>query len=471
MNRAHFAPGAAAFVAAALVALLGFDAGADQPAQPEPRPAGNVSLRLLGVNDLHGHLEPPRAGIGGVAWLKAHLDAAERPGRTIRVHAGDMVGASPLVSSWFHDEPAIEAANEIGFDVGTLGNHEFDDGGAEMMRLVRRAAFSTLAANTFDRSGRLVLPPYRIVERAGVPVGFIGVTTPSTPHWLLPQHAAEFRFGDTSDAVNRWVPVLQRQGVEAIVVLAHEGAPTQSGGPLTGPVIDEAREMSDAVDVVIAGHSHSMLNVRVGGKLVVEALSYGTAFDQVDLTIDRSSGDVAEKSAMIPSTGHAGVEPDAALAASVAARVASVAPVGDRVVGHAARPLTRRGGELLELAGDAQREAAGAELAIVSPSAIRSDIDAGPITYAEAFEAQAFDHPLRRATMSGSDIIAMLDGTSLHTSGPDGGLRAEASYTVVASELLAKNGRAGLLREGIRMGTEVEALTEHLKRLATTPSP
>src|SRR4029453_17296444 len=125
MNR--FLPGAAAFVAALLVALVGLYANADTPSgRKASSERGTVKLRILGVNDFHGHLEGPRPGIGGAPWLKAHLDRATLPGRTIRVHAGDMIGATPLISSWFHDEPTIEAANEIGFDVGTLGNHEFD---------------------------------------------------------------------------------------------------------------------------------------------------------------------------------------------------------------------------------------------------------------------------------------------------------------------------------------------------------
>ena len=291
-------PGLAAFVAAMLVALLGLyaQAGTPEPAAPDrvaESPRGVVKLRLLGVNDFHGHLEPPRPGIGGAAWLKAHLDRATLPGRTIRVHAGDMVGATPLISSWFHDEPTIEAANEIGFDVGTVGNHEFDEGGDELMRLLRGgrrtgpealkpdvagqlvntsspefagADFPYIAANTVDRDGELLLPPYQVVERAGVRVGFIGVTTRSTPTFLLERHAARFRFTDISDAVNRWVPELRRRGVEAIVVLAHAGGPTQdeSDAPdYVGEIIDEAREMSSAVDVVVAGHSHSRIHVRV----------------------------------------------------------------------------------------------------------------------------------------------------------------------------------------------------------------
>ena len=134
-ERRHLLPGAAAFVAALLVALLGLRATAEEPL-PDP---GTVELQLLGVNDFHSHLEPPRHGIGGAAWLDAPLERAARshPDRTIRVHAGDMVGATPLVSSHFHDEPGIEAMNGMSLDVGTLGNHEFDEGGEELLRLLR----------------------------------------------------------------------------------------------------------------------------------------------------------------------------------------------------------------------------------------------------------------------------------------------------------------------------------------------
>src|SRR5215210_3737466 len=153
----RFLPGAAAFVAAILVALLGLYASADTPPPSEPdRPANLVKLRLLGVNDLHGRLEAPRPGVGGAAWLKAHLDRATVPGRTIRVHAGDMIGASPLISSWFHDEPTMEAGNALGFDVGTLGNHEFDEGGDELLRILRGGQRTGQEALRRDADGSLV---------------------------------------------------------------------------------------------------------------------------------------------------------------------------------------------------------------------------------------------------------------------------------------------------------------------------
>jgi 5'-nucleotidase len=442
VHRPHLIPGAAAFAAALLVALLGLNAGADSSRErPEPPREGSVTLRLLGVNDFHGHLEPPRPGIGGAAWLKAHLDSAELPGRTIRVHAGDMVGASPLISAHFRDEPSIEVSNEIGFDVGTLGNHEFDDGGDELLRLVGLSRFPMIAANTHDRDGRLALPPTAVVERAGVRVGFIGVTTPSTPRWLLPRHGRRFRFSDVSDAVNRWVPELERRGVHAIVVLAHEGAPADG---TEGPILAETAEMDDAVDLVVAGHSHSALNVRVpkrGGRgttLVVEALSYGVAYDKVDMTVDRRSGDVMRVTAELPETRHGELAPDAGMAGLVERYAHLVAPLGDRVVGHAGAPLTRAGGELLPLVAAGVRRATGADVGLASPVSLRADIDAGPIEFAEVFKAQAYDHPLVVGSMSGAALMELRDAQpALSWAGPDAPIDPRRTYSVAASELLA----------------------------------
>jgi 5'-nucleotidase len=508
MRSRQIAPGIAAFVAAILVALIGLGAWAE--ATPNltsgSGPRGVAELRLLGVNDLHGHLEPPRPGIGGAAWLDAHLDRATIPGRTIRVHAGDMVGASPLVSSWFHDEPSIEASNRIGFDVGTLGNHEFDEGGDELLRLLRggqrtgpealeRDADGTLVntsapdfggadypyigANTYDQDGEPLLPPYEIVERAGVRVGFIGVTTESTPHFLLPRHSERFRFTDISEAVDRWVPVLRRQGVEAIVVLAHSGGKTDPGDSTSaaGEILDEAAEMSDAVDVVIAGHSHSLLNLRVpnasgdGDKLVVEALSYGIAYDQVDMTVDLATGDVVEKSADVPSTAHSGVEPDADTAAHVAAHVDRVAPLAKRVLGRSTVPLTRANGDLGQLAADAQLAFADADVAVVNGGSLRADLAAGPLTYEELFAVHPYDFDLLRVKLRGRDLTRLLEGpgsSQLYVAGRRPPYEPDALYSVVANELIATGHAFPILRDGARggrvIGTEVEALAVFVAR-------
>ena len=487
----RFLPGAAAFVAALLVALLGLYASAESP--PSREPAGSsgklVRVRLLGVNDLHGHLDPPREGLGGAAWLKAHLDRATLPGRTIRVHAGDMIGATPLISSWFHDEPAMEAANELGFDVGTLGNHEFDEGGDELIRILRGgrrsgpgalkrdadgrlvntsspaypgAAYPYIAANTVDRQGKLGLPPYAVVERAGVRIGFIGVTTPSTPQFLLDRYSARFRFTDISNAVNRWAPVLQGMGVRAIVVLAHAGGPSQdeSDAPgFVGEIVDEARQMSPEVDAVIAGHSHSRLDIRVpnpggsGDKLIVEALSYGIAYDLVDLTIDRRTGDVVAKTGRVPPTAH-DVPADARVDRLVESYRARLAPVSTEKLAQSAGGLTRAGGELGALAADAERELAGTDAAVVDPGAMRADIDPGPVTYAEVAEALAYDHPVVRAQLNGRQLQELAGGGRFY-SGPRE-IDPDALYSIAASEMLLPQGRA--------VGTEVEAVTRYLER-------
>ncbi len=464
IDRRHLLPGAAAFAATLLVALLGFDAGAEAPSEVPAAASGTVELQLLGVNDLHGHLEPPRPGVGGAAWLGAWLDraAASHPERTIRVHAGDMVGASPLISSHFRDEPTIEATNRMDFDVGTLGNHEFDEGGAEALRLAGLADYPYIAANTVSRDGgEPILPPYRIVERAGVKVGFIGVTTTDTPYLLLSEFARQYRWTDLSDAVNRYVPRLRAQGVEAIVVLAHAGA-FQEGPAAAGEVVDEAREMDDAVDVVVAGHTHSRLNLEVDGKLVVEALAYGVAFDRVRIGVDRASGDVVSKSALVVPTNHAGVEPDPELATLVQSYRDRVAPLADRVVGHAQRRLDKAAVD--RLAVDAQRAFAGADIAFLNPGNTRAEIEAGPITYADAFEVQAYEHPVWRLHLRGSDLIAaMADQPGLLVSGSRD-LRPELVYTVAANGIVA--GRPPFDRGTDRevVGTDLEALVAWLGR-------
>ena len=485
----RFLPGVAAFVAAIAVALLGLYASADPPPPDADDARGLVKLRLLGVNDFHGHLEAPRPGLGGAAWLKAHLDRATVQGRTIRVHAGDMIGASPLISSWFHDEPTMEAGNVLGFDVGTLGNHEFDEGGDELIRMLRGgqrtgpnalkrdadgrlvntsspeyagAAYPYIAANTVDREDELSLPPYAVVERAGVRVGFIGVTTLSTPKFLLDRHAARFRFTDISEAVNRWVPVLQEQGVRAIVVLAHAGGPSQdeSTAPdFVGEIVDEAREMSPEVDAVIAGHSHSRLDIRVpnadgsGDKLIVEALSYGIAYDLVDLTIDRRTGDVVAKTGRVPATPH-DIAADQGVAALVERYRARVAPLATKVIGHTVGGLTRAGGELGRLAVEAERALAGADAAVASPGALRADIGAGPVTFGEVAQALGYDHPVVRAELTGRELRALADAAGFY-SGPSE-LEPGRSYSVAASEMLIPHGRP--------VGTEVEAVASYLER-------
>ena len=479
----HLLPGAAAFAAALLVALLGLNAGAEEPEPPRPDD-GPVELQLLGVNDFHGHLEPPEPGLGGAAWLGAHLEnaASSHPNRTITVHAGDMIGASPLISSHFHDEPTIEATNMMGFDVGAVGNHEFDEGGEELMRVLQASSYQWLAANTVDpETGATFLPPYKLIERGGVRVGFIGVTTDDTPTWLLPEFKREYRFLDISETVNRWVPELRAQGVEAIVVLAHSGAfqkgavgegagqaaPERSPSA-EGEIVAETAQMANAVDGVIAGHTHSQLNLSVDGKLVVESFAYGTGYERVRISVDRVTGEVVRKSAELAATTHAGTAPDPELAAHVAGYASRVAPLAEQVVGELDEELDSDG--LGELAADAQRAFAGADVAFVNGgNTRRPGLDSGEVTYAEAFEVHAYEHPIVRMTMRGSDVLALWRArgpVDLYESGLEA-VRPEGTYTVAANAVLTEGRRFEAFArawDAERVGTDLEALVAWLGR-------
>lgn len=535
--------GTAAFAAATAVAALGLVATAGTPDRPAPvaadapdrskaaPPAGPAEVQILGVNDFHGHLESPGATpreaggravpLGGAATLDAHLDRAERshPGRTIRVHAGDMAGATPLISSHFHDEPSIRATNLMDFDVGTVGNHEFDEGGDELLRLLRGGqrndgkqfktgangrrvstsaadyegtTYPWTAANTVDSEGRFELPPTKVIERGGVRIGFIGVTTEGTGRFLLAEHGERFRWLDISTVVNRHARDLQRRGVEAIVVLAHSGAFPATGHPdrANGEIIDETRQMTGAVDLVVAGHSQSELNLRVpnrdgaGDKLVVQSLPYGTAFDRVRMTIDRSTGHVLAMSATTPRTWSDEVRADPEQVALRDAYREQLGGLGDRVLGTAETTLKRlppgpASGNLGTVAARGQRLMAGADIAFVDGGIMRAPVDAGPITYADLFEAHAYEHPVMRMTLTGAEVREVLaqqaDPTRsepLHVSGPAAAdIDLSKDYVVAANRLLVDRGGVDVFRRGGRemeaVGTDLAALVAEVARTST----
>ncbi len=411
-------------------------------AMMEPLSTGTANVRLLGVNDFHGNLETPATTgepTGGAAYLAAYLDRYDEQSSdgAIRVHAGDMVGGSPLISGYFHDEPTIEAMNEMQFDVGTVGNHEFDEGGDELLRLINGghrddgkqfvknedtsapdfpgASFPYISANALRKdTGETLLPPYKILERDGAQIGFIGVATEETPEIVMPDAIEPYEFLDISEAVNRSARELRDQGVETIVVLAHAGGEGTSAEDAEGDIISETAEMSDAVDVVIAGHTHNHLNLRVDGKLIVEAYKYGTAFSAVDLKIDRATGDVTNADAEVVPTRNDVLAPDREVADLVEEYRKRVAPLSERVVGTASGELSLAKTEAGEsafgdLIADAERESAKTDFAFAVSGGIRSEVDAGPVTYGELFSAKPFGQKLVRMDLSGAEVESILE--------------------------------------------------------------
>ncbi len=415
---------------------------------------GPVTVMLAAINDFHGNLELPAGGLpevntttqalmrtpaGGVARLATVLEGL----RTQHPHfafvsAGDLVGASPLTSGYFDDEPTIAAMNSLKLDLNGVGNHEFDRGRAELLRLQSGgcpdggcksgqafggAKFPFLAANVMVRdSGKTLFPPYAIHAFDGIRVAFIGVTLKGTPDILSPKAVAGLDFHDEADTVNRLVPELKQAGAEAIVVLIHQGG-FQRGGPndcneFRGPIIDIVRRFDRAVDVVISGHTHQAYICRIEGRLVTSAGSFGRAVTAIKLTLDRATRDVVSTSATnyVLRTDV----PESPVLAALAMRQAQLLRKLDRPVGRIAQAIVNiqnADGEspLGQLIADAQLEATldvGAEVAFMNPGGIRVPIDFtgdGAVTYSALYAVQPFGNHLVTMTLSGKEVLQLLE--------------------------------------------------------------
>lgn len=396
-----------------------------------------VNLQLLAINDLHGALEPRLVGrrpAGGAVALSGYLREWEKRAKqednaiTLRVGAGDMIGASPPVSALLQDEPTIESLSLMDLDYSAVGNHEFDEGLAELRRLqfggchpatgcFKGAKFRYLAANVIEAAtGEPAFPPYVVHNVREIPVGFIGVVLEGAAAILTPTGRAGLEFRNEVTTVNRYVAELKAQGVRAIVVLIHQGG-SLSRGVLTGDIVPIVNGFDAEVDVVVSAHTHRGYSTFVGTKLVTQAFSSGTAFADIDLVLNRATGDVAQKRASVITTFadvFPGNDPDKNVQRLFEEARAIVAPIIDRVVGTAADDITRTEttageSELGNLIADAQRARTGAGIAFMNPGGIRTDILAGEVTYGELFEVQPFANQLVTMTLSGSQVERLLE--------------------------------------------------------------
>lgn len=308
--------------------------------------ANNVDVKIIAFNDLHGHLQPPKLAIavqsangatrlvpaGGAAYLASAINKLKQdnPYHAV-VSAGDMIGASPLVSALFLDEPTIEAVNAIGIDFNAVGNHEFDKGAAELLRMKNGgcaqytqrqpcavnqqfagANFGFLAANTFNADGSTLFPATGIKSFGNgaqqVRVGFIGLTLKNTARIVTPSGVAGLAFKDEAATANALIPLLKAQGADAIVVIVHEGGMTTDAhdpacSSLSGDIVPILERLAPAVDVVISGHTHHSYLCDYGRRnparpfLLTSAGQYGTLLTDIKLTIDTRTRKVVAKSA------------------------------------------------------------------------------------------------------------------------------------------------------------------------------
>ena len=433
--------------------------------------ARTVGLQLLSINDFHGNLEPPTGSsgrlnvpgpdgttttvnAGGVTYLATHLNELRAGHKnTLTVAAGDNIGASPLISGYFHDEPAIEALNALHLDVASVGNHEFDEGPAELMRMQNGgchpvdgcqdgdgfagAEFGYLSANVVvDATGKTLFPAYQIRNVDGVRVAFIGLTLEGTPTIVTPAGTAGLTFLDEADTVNKYVDLLERSSrVEAFVILIHEGG-FQTGPSyvndcigISGAITDIVRKFNSRVDVVLSGHTHQPYNCELANNdghdmLVTSASSFGRVVTDVELQIDRATGDVYQASANnVIVTRDVATNP--AEDAIVAKYKALTDEISQQVVGSISADLTRTvnaAGEqsLGDVIADAQLDATsgpfGADIAFMNPGGIRADIVCGPgeappcpVTFGELFTTQPFANDMAIKDLTGDQIRRILE--------------------------------------------------------------
>ena len=433
-------------------------------------PIAHVVVTILAINDFHGNLRPPPGGIsiadpqdktkkiavsaGGaehMATLVKQLRANKK--NSVFVAAGDLIGASPLLSALFHDEPTIESLSAMGLEITAVGNHEFDEGKTELLRMQNGgchpqdgcrgphkftgAKFRYLAASTIDKSsGKTLLPAYEVKEFEGIPVAFIGLTLKGTPNVVSPSGVVGLEFRDEAETINALVPQIRQRGIEAIVVLIHEGGfPT--GGynecpGISGPIVDIVGKLDKAVDLVVSGHTHRAYRCVIDGRLVTSADKFGTLVTEIELQLDRKTRDVVSAKAdnLIVRTDVYAKDPEQT--ALIAAYDVLVKPLAERPVGSITATLSRdenQAGEsvLGQIITDAQLAATQSEqdggpvIAFTNPGGIRTSLPRsadGVVTFAEIFAVQPFGNPLVTLTLTGAQIKTLLEQQWLNQSKP-----------------------------------------------------
>ncbi|NEA68001.1 bifunctional metallophosphatase/5'-nucleotidase [Streptomyces sp. SID12488] len=506
-----------ALAAAALPASAG-DSASKPGGKGHSKPSRYQDVQLLSFNDLHGNLEPPSGSsgrvtelqadgttktidAGGVEYLATHLREARGDNPySITAAGGDMVGASPLISGLFHDEPTIEALNELDLDVTSVGNHEFDEGAKELGRLqkggchptdgcyvkgkkFKGADFPYLAANVLDaKTKKPILKPYWVWKNNGVKIGFIGVTLEDTPGVVSAEGVKGLKFKDEVETINKYAKELEKQGVKSVVALIHEGGLPAStaynydcnaagGSGISGPIVDIAKNITPKVDALVTGHTHAAYACTIpdpSGKprTVTSAASFGRLYTDTTLTYDRKTGDIARTA--VRSANHV-VTRTVAKAADMTALIARwntlAAPIGNRAIGYISGDINNTGTEspMGDLIADSQlaygkKLDPETDLALMNPGGIRAGLTFaakgaegdGVVTYAEGFTVQPFSNTVNLQNFTGAQIVSVLQEQVSGTNAASPKVLQVSSGLTYTLDL-TKAGAARLVADSVRL--------------------
>jgi 5'-nucleotidase len=375
-------------------------------------------LRIISTNDFHGALEARLDGTnglrGGAAQVatvirRAQAECAPRCA-TLLLDGGDEFQGTPASNLSF-GRPVVEIFNSLGYAAAALGNHDFDWGQDSLRARMRQAHYAILSANARTDDGRDVawIRADTLVERDGVRIGIVGVSTVGTKATTRASNTVGLRFDDPAPLVDAHARALRARGAQFVVVVAHAGAFCDSAGACRGEIVNLAQKLTEPVDAIVGGHVHARVNTEVKGIPIVQAMSSGRAIAVIDLPLDPAGAAVRRHEVRIVGTDS--IAPDPGVDSLVRAAVRSVAALAARPIATVSETMSRRGAQnaLGNLIADAQRAASNADVAVMNNGGIRADLRAGPATYGSLFEIQPFGNLLVRVTLSGKELRAYLE--------------------------------------------------------------
>lgn len=463
-------------------------------------------LRIIATNDFHGALEPrPDAnGVmrGGAAYTAAEIDRARRectsPCESILLDAGDLFQGT-AASNLAFGRPVMDYYNRMGYAATTIGNHEFDWGQDTLRARMRQARFPMLGANiNYKRGGDVRwIPDDTIVQRGSLKVGIIGIATPLTPTTTHAENVADLRFDDPAKTIDAHARALRARGAGIVIVIEHDGAFCDSG--CHGEITKVAARITEKVDAIVSGHTHTAVDWSVKGIPIVQARSSGRAVGIIDIPV--AGGRAAGPANVELRDVTTSITPDPGVDSLVRKATAKVAGLINQRIAELAEPLPREGNQysLGNLIADAQRWAGKGDVAVMNNGGIRTGLPAGVVTYGMLYEVQPFGNTLYRVKMSGRQLREYLerlvarDDLRDHLSGVTIGYNPElpkgkqivsltlpagrtiadgASYNVVMNDFMVMGGDergppAGAVRTPLGV-SDLEALVAYLK---TLPSP
>lgn len=381
-------------------------------------PGDSILLRVLATNDFHGSLEARvqpwsnRRPVGGAAALSGMMDRLARACgcTTIRLDGGDVMQGSP-VSNLSYGRATVAAFNAMGYAASAVGNHEFDWGIDTLAARVRQARFAWLSANIRDRTTGAApawTAPWRMITAGRYRIAVVGYSTEETPSTTRPSNVASLAFDSGAARLDAAIAAARREHPDYVIVVAHAGAFCSPERGCAGEVVSLAGALTNRPDLIVSGHTHSLVQTNVNGIPIVQARSNGTALGVVDF-VDSAGVRVVR---MRVETVWADREPsDTAVTRIVQADAERIAPLTSRVVATLAAPLLRTGDQypLGNLIADAYRAAAGTDIALVNNGGIRADLAAGPVTWGQLFEVEPFQNFVVRLRVSGAVLRQTLE--------------------------------------------------------------